>query len=189
MSASRLLMDHLALVQRASAIGPVLDLACGRGRNGLYLLEHGIPVVFADLAPGALQHIRDRLLQPGYVEHNNQATLWQVDLEQPGTPVLEPASHGAVMVFRYLHRLLLPQIKAAVRPGGLVMYETFTADQAAYGRPKNPDFLLQPGELLDCFKDWQIIHSFEGTVPPQDDDGAKQAIAQIVALRTAGAQK
>lgn len=185
MAASRLVTDHLLRITGAAAIGQVLDLACGRGRNGLYLLQHGIPVVFADLAPDALQHIRNCLQRPTYREHADLATLWQVDLEQPATRILQPSSHGAILVFRYLHRALLPQIKAAVRPGGLVMYETFTVHQAALGRPKNPEFLLNPGELLDYFNDWQIIHAFEGMVD-STDDSARQAIAQVIACKPGG---
>jgi len=86
------------------------------------------------------------------------------------------------MIFRYLHRPLIEQIKAAVAPNGLVIYETFTQAQAELGRPKNPDFLLKAKELASYFSDWQILHSFEG-IKVSDTSGNKQAIAQIIARK------
>jgi tellurite methyltransferase len=84
------------------------------------------------------------------------------------------------MVFRYLHRPLIEQIKAAVVPNGLVIYKTFTLGQAELGRPKNPDFLLKEGELAEYFSDWKIIHYFEGTTV-SNTGNHNQAIAQVVA--------
>lgn len=77
---------------------------------------------------------------------------------------------------------MFEQIKQATISGGIVVYETFTVDQAQFGRPKNPDFLLKHGELAELFADWQILHSFEGIVDANNDAG-KQAIAQIVARK------
>ena len=73
-------------------------------------------------------------------------------------------------------------IKRSVQPGGLVIYETFTVDQPRFGRPSNANFLLQPGELEETFKGWEILHSFEG-LSISELSGQQQAIAQIVARR------
>lgn len=175
MKHSSLLESYFDDLAQASDEFPVLDLACGGGRNGLYLATRDIPVVFADIRAEVLQEIADRC-KPGV------AQLWQVDLEQDGSAPLADRKFSAVLVFRYLHRALMPAIIEAVQPGGLVIYETFTVDQPQYGRPENPDFLLRPGELQAWFSDWQILHSFEGVTENQSS-GAKQAIAQIVARK------
>lgn len=88
------------------------------------------------------------------------------------------------MAFNYLHRPLFEQLKRAVHPGGIVLYETFTLDQANHGRPKNPAFLLRPGELLQTFSDWAILHYFEGAVENEAGTGSK-AIAQLAAQKPA----
>ena len=179
MSASPLLSQHLDQLSQA---GPMLDLACGGGRNGLFLLQHGIPVVFADSNRESLQRVRATLEEPQYRVNAGLAELWEVDFEQPHTRPLQGRDFGAILVFRYLHRPLFPSIKLALRPGGLLIYETFTRGQALMGRPTNPDFLLQDGELEQQFAAWDILHSFEGTVetPP---NRKPSAIAQLVARK------
>lgn len=65
------------------------------------------------------------------------------------------------MVTNYLHRPLLPQLAAAVAADGVLLYETFAAGNEMFGRPANPDFLLQPGELLDAFAPTMTVVAFE----------------------------
>jgi hypothetical protein len=65
-------------------------------------------------------------------------------------------------VFNYLHRPLLDDIASCLCEGGLLLYETFTSRQAAIGRPSNPNYLLEPGELRDRFSGWDMVHYFEG---------------------------
>lgn len=160
----------------------VLDLACGSGRNGLYLLENGIAVTFADVNLVAIEQLQQHA---SVVKNKQHANVWSIDFEQESEAPLAGKSFAAIMVFRYLHRPLFEQIKAAVLPNGLIIYETFTTAQSQFGRPKNPDFLLKSGELLDIFSDWEILHSFEGMVESANDIGSKQAIAQIVARKPA----
>lgn len=158
----------------------VLDLACGSGRNGLYLIENGIPVTFADVNSTAIEQVRELA---SMANNQHQASFWLTDLEREGETPLAGKSFSAIMVFRYLHRPLFAQIKQAIMPNGLIIYETFTTDQAQFGRPKNPDFLLKAGELADIFSDWKILHSFEGIVESTNDRSQKKAIAQIVAIK------
>jgi len=165
---------------------PVLDLACGSGRNGLYLLEQNLPVVFADIKESALEQVKSTI-NCHHCEGKSSAGFWQVDFEQDHfeqekVKPLAGKSFSAIIVFRYLHRALFEQIKQAVIPGGYVVYETFTVDQPQFGRPKNPKFLLKPGELVETFSDWQVIHSFEGIVEANNESG-KQAVAQIIARK------
>ena len=173
MNHSTLLEPYLDDFSQACDEFPVLDLACGGGRNGLFLAQHGIPVVFADIREEALQQVAAQ-------QAIETTKLWQLDLEPAQGNPLADRQFSAILVFRDLHRPLLPAIKAAIRPGGLVIYETFTVEQPKFGRPHNPDFLLKPGELQQCFADWQTLNSFEGTV---SNNGKEQAIARVVARK------
>ncbi len=165
-----LLLDHLDLLTNQDRSLPVLDLACGTGRNGLMLAQQGIPVVFADRSTAALEVVKHRL-----EEADLPGRIWHVDLEQPGAKPLSGQCYNAILVFRYLHRPLFPALQDAVTPGGLIIYETFTIENRRFGRPHNPDFLFLPGELKTLFKGWQTIHDFEGIM-----QNPERAVAQIV---------
>lgn len=171
--AASLLLDHLGLLKDLNSSLPVLDLACGTGRNGLALAELGITVVFADRSLSLLNDIEQRLLEGGLPGH-----IWPVDLERPGIDPFLDQRFGAVIGFCYLHRPLFPGLLDAVKAGGLVIYETFTTEQRRFGRPRNPDFLLRPGELKAIFQAWEIIHHFEGLL-----ESPERSVAQIVARK------
>lgn len=175
---------YLKELEFAANAGPILDLACGSGRNGLYLIENNIPVVFADVRPEALAQVQATLEEKGLELEGQLASSWQVDLELTGVNPFDDRLFGGILVYNYLHRPLMQNLKRAVLPGGLVFYETFTTEQVKFGRPSNPDFLLRPGELRDCFKQWQVLHDFEGVVENESGSGAK-AIAQLVAKKPA----
>jgi hypothetical protein len=159
-------------------------MACGSGRNGLYLLASGVPVVFADRDSQRLEQLKQHLAARPGKQRKELARIWQVDLEIPGTSPLEAETFGAILVFRYLHRPLLQGIKEAIVPGGLMVYETFTVEQANLGHPRNPDFLLRSGELGDYFCEWNILHDFEG-IEHDPVSGEPRAIAQLVAEKPA----
>jgi hypothetical protein len=101
--------------------------------------------------------------------------LVEADLENKAVNPLPADSFGGILVFRYLHRPLIPFIREALRRGGVLMYETFTIDQPRFGKPYNPDFLLKPGELRAWFDDWEVIACFEGI-----EEIPRRAIAQIL---------
>jgi hypothetical protein len=71
----------------------------------------------------------------------------------------------------------MPQIKNGLLKGGIVVYETFIVDQAKFGKPKNPDYLLKHNELLDLFRDFRCLRYQEGIF------GNSKAIASIIAQR------
>jgi SAM-dependent methyltransferase len=155
--------------------GPVLDLACGDGHNGIYLAQQGLDVICCDRSAEALQKAAATARASG-------ATIetWQVDLERQGINPLPGDRFGGVLVFRYLHRPLIPCIKKSVRRDGVVMYETYTIGQPRFGLPQNPDFLLQPAELYRWFRKWHIIRHFEG-----ECTGPPRAVAQLVCRKPA----
>lgn len=152
--------------------GPVLDLACGNGHNGLYLAGLGAEVVFCDRDAQALENVRRYARDLGL-----RVTTWQVDLEA-GVNSLPAEAYGGIIVFRYLHRPLFGPIRRALKPGGLLAYETYTAAQSRFGKPTNPNFLLRPGELVEEFTGFEIIHTFEGIL-----ENPTRAVAQIVCRR------
>jgi len=87
----------------------------------------------------------------------------QADLESAPWP-FAAASFDAIVVVHYLHRPLLPLLAAALAPGGLLIYETFALGNERYGRPRNPDFLLRPRELLDTYADLRVLAFEDGLV-------------------------
>ena len=165
-----LLQDHLGLFTARKPQGPILDLACGDGHNGLFLASKGLPVVLADRSDDALARARALAREAGL-----EPTFRKVDLEEGEGNPLPQETFGGMLVFRYLHRPLIPCIGKALQEEGILLYETYTVDQPRFGKPHNPDFLLKPGELLRWFEDWDIIHQFEGI-----KEDPQRAIAQLV---------
>ena len=83
------------------------------------------------------------------------------DLES-GDFTIEENAYGVIICFNYLYRPLIPQIKGGLKKGGIIVYETYIADQAQFGKPSNPDFLLARNELLDMFRDFRCLRYHEG---------------------------
>ena len=143
--------------------GTVLDVACGSGRNAIFLAERGWRVHAMDRDAQALATLPPMI------------TTERIDLES-GDVSLGSRCYDAVIVFNYLHRPLMPAIVEAVAPGGVLIYETFTASQAARGRPRNPEFLLRDGELGTLITPLRIVREREG-------EFGGQCIASLVAMR------
>lgn len=162
------LIDHADLLPRG---GKVLDVACGRGRHALLLASAGFDVHAIDGDPEAVAFVRITAERLGLA-----ITCEVVDLETDPPPSLPAAAFDVVVVFNYLHRPLMPAIRAALKPGGRLFYETFTTQQAERGHPRNPAFLLKAGELAALAAPLVVIRSREGEV-----DG--RFIASVVAER------
>ena len=165
-----LLVEQSRLFLDATLPGPVLDLACGEAHNSIFLALEGVKVIRGDLSSEALERAGELAKECGAA-----INAWQVDLEPKGVNPLPEYAYGAILVFRYLHRPLIPYIKKALRNGGLLLYETFTVEQPRFGKPRNPDYLLQSGELRHMFADWEVMHYFEGI-----RENPTRAVAQIV---------
>jgi cyclopropane fatty-acyl-phospholipid synthase-like methyltransferase len=188
---AELLREYAGLLQDLPE-GPLLDLAGGECRNGLYAARlTGRPVVCCDASGEALERAeslaREQGLDVGPGSH--AVRLHRKDMERDGDPApLPKGPFAAILVFRYLHRPLFPHIRAAVAPGGLVFYETFTEDQPAHGKPHNPDFLLRRGELPQHFPGFEVIHAFEGVLPDPERAVARLVCRRPAALRGPAAQ-
>lgn len=167
---AQLLLSYMDLFTDGSLPGPVLDLAAGDGHNGIALAARGVSVICCDKSEAALKEAKEYAARIGVT-----IRIWPVDLEGEGNSPLPENTYGGILVFRYLHRPLIPGIRKAIKGGGILMYETFTLEQRRFGKPHNPNFLLTPGELKEWFKDWHVFHYFEGIKSDPD-----RAIAQIV---------
>jgi SAM-dependent methyltransferase len=150
--------------------GDALDVACGSGRHALWLAERGLRTTAVDRDAGAIE-----LLTAEAARRDLTLTARIVDLES-GTFTFTPDAYDVIVVVHYLHRPLFPSLVAALRPGGVLVYETFTRAQAARGRPTNPAFLLEAGELLSRVKPLDVLASREG-----DYEG--QMVASVIARR------
>lgn len=150
--------------------GRVLDLAMGAGRNAIYLAREGFDVEGIDISEDAVA--KARFLADG--EHV-KITASVADLEAGYR--IPAATYDVIICFYYLHRPLISEIKQGLRPGGIAVYETYNRDQAEWGRPKNPEHLLRPGELLNMFCDYRVLRYREGVIEP------RKAIASIIARK------
>jgi tellurite methyltransferase len=133
-----------------------LDVACGRGRHALLLAGAGFPVRAVDRDPGQvkwLNAIARRMQLP--------LDAAVVDLES-GVADLGEEEWELVLVFSYLHRPLFPSLVRALKPGGVLLCETYTKEQAKRGRPTNPDHLLEPGELPRLVASLEVLRQREG---------------------------
>jgi len=134
--------------------GRALDIATGKGRNAIFLAEHGFDVVAIDVSPVALDEARQRAAGKSLSISWQQADLERIELPE--------ATYDLVVDFNYLQRSLIPQIKAALKPGGHVIFETYLIGQEILGHPKNPAYLLRHNELLELFRDFRVLCYREG---------------------------
>jgi len=151
--------------------GRALDLAAGSGRDAVWLALHGWRSEAWDHDPVALARARALAGTEGVPLETRV-----VELERDAPP----DGHGpwnVVVVVRFLHRPLLPWIERALAPGGALVYETFRAGQERYGRPKNPRFLLSPGELCTTFPGLEVERYEE------DEPEGGPVLARLLARR------
>lgn len=161
------LVENVALLPK----GRVLDVAAGYGRNALYLAGLGFQVDGVDISAEAVRYAGKAARASGLSINLRTASLEdEFKIEKNG--------YDVIICFSYLQRALIPQIKAGLRRGGVVVYETFLVDQALWGKPKNPDYLLKHNELLEMFRDFRCLRYREGVFINGQD---RRAIAGIVA--------
>lgn len=160
---AQFLVDHIHLLPQ----GKVLDVATGRGRNALYLAQQGFSVHAIDRDTTALQALRsfaqERQLQ--------NVTTESIDLETGSiSDVVFPANtYDVVIVFLYLFRSVIPALIQTLRPGGVLMYETFLVENhLRYNHPRHREFCFEPGELRSLVGDLHIVHHDEGERPRPD---------------------
>ncbi len=148
--------------------GRVLDLACGKGRHGRLFLKRGNWVLFVDKDVSALSDL-----------HNHpHGELCELDLETGVDWPFQEANYDALVVTNYLYRPHWPDLLNSLKEGGVLLYETFAAGNENFGRPRNPDFLLKPGELLELAQEQLHVVAYE-----HGRDGDK-VVQRLCAVRT-----
>ena len=154
-----------SLDEMGNTSADVLDLACGHGRHMHFLSGLGHKVLGVDRNDEALK----------------TASQWGetllADIENAAWP-LGGRRFKAVVVTNYLWRELFPKILNSLAEGGVLIYETFSQGNEAFGKPSRPEFLLQPGELLDRCKDLRVVAFEEGFMPAPD-----RMVQRAVAIR------
>jgi tellurite methyltransferase len=163
------LVENLPLLPK----GKVLDVAMGAGRNAIYLARMGFDVEGVDISVESINSAREAAARGGVLIGAKVA-----DLEKGYR--IGASAYDAIICFNYLQRSLVPQIKAGLRVGGVLIYETFLIEQAQWAKPKNPCFLLQHNELLRLFADLRCLRYREGIFENGQD---RKAIASIVAVK------
>lgn len=141
-----LLQTHACLLPTT---GKALDLACGLGANALMLAAHGLSVDAIDISDIALAR-----LQTEATNRHLAITTWQHDLS---TKSLPDQHYDVIVICRFLDRTLSDAIMAALKPAGLLFYQTFTRDKISPQGPVSPDYLLARNELLDMFKPLHLV--------------------------------
>lgn len=163
--------DWLTRHVEALAPGCALELACGLGQNAVWLAEHGWQVDAVDVSPVGLY------LAAKLARRLSRHVNWMAADLDDFTPAA--VTYDLVVVFRYLDRVRLPDlISQALRPGGLVVYETYSRAQLA--RPdshiKNPAFTLAEGELPRMFPNFDVLAYEEVDLPDR-------SVARLVARK------
>jgi SAM-dependent methyltransferase len=164
----QLLTDYAQLLPK---VGRALDAASGVANNGLYLAQLGLEVFAFDISEYGLKLAKQRANTSGISLH---AAV--VDLSQPWLP----EEYFAVIVnFHFLERGTFPVYRKALKPGGLIFFDTFTkrTDQK-----DPPEYYLDPGELLGWFQDFEIIHYNEENLDPSERH-PERGLAQLVARK------
>ncbi len=153
--------------------GEILDLACGGGRHSRLALDSGYRAVAADRDVSGLEDLRD----------NTSLELIETDLEaaDPFAPggTLHGRTFSGIVVTNYLHRPILPRLMAALTDDGVLIYETFAAGNELYGHPRNPDYLLRPGELLEVARNGVQIVAYEHGLIHDPRDAVVQRLCAV----------
>jgi tellurite methyltransferase len=151
------------------AAGAALDLACGPGRNALYLAGRGWRVTAVDGSASAIAKLRER-----NIETNAEIDARVADLER-GEFEIPPDSYDLICDCYYLQRDLFPNIKTGIRRGGMAIVIVHLSDE-----PSESATRARPGELRALFTDWNILHYREGH---PDDPYHQRSVAELVAVR------
>jgi SAM-dependent methyltransferase len=161
--------------------GRALDVACGAGRNSLFLAMHGFDVDAIDISAAGLERARETAATRGM-----QVRWAAADLEQDPAAVLSPEPYDLIVMVRYVNANLYPLLLERLSPGGIFLCEEHLQSEDEVIGPKNPAYRLSPNELLQTVMAAsgladRLLYYREGTVT--DPDGRRAALAQLVLRR------
>lgn len=129
--------------------GSALDLACGYGSNAICLAMNGLNVSAWDISKIALEKLSLRSKEFDFIINCEIRDV----LQQPP----EPDTFDIIVISKFLDRKLIKHIRHAIKPNGLIFYQTFIKDRIIKSGPENPNYQLNENELLDFFEDWKLI--------------------------------
>ena len=161
------------LLKFAGGLSPglALDLACGPGRNALYLVEQGWRVTAVDGSPVALDILQTRANQ-----RSLQIDARLADLER-GEFEIQPDAYHLICDCYYLQRDLIPRMQSGARPGGMLIAIVHLAD---LDQPQGTPTRAYPGELRQYFAEWNVLHYYEGL---PHESCHQRPVAELVALK------
>jgi tellurite methyltransferase len=157
--------------------GRALDVACGAGRNSLYLAANGFSVTALDISAVALARG-----QRDAAERGLDVEWLCVDLDESFESVLPHGGFDLIVWVRYVHRTLLPQLVTRLNVGGTFLCEQHLTTEAQVAGPTSSGFRLAPGELERAVQSLSVLYSYEGRI--EDPDGRPVALAQLVGRNT-----
>jgi rhodanese-related sulfurtransferase len=168
------------LVENFQALpsGLALDVAMGNGRNAIFLATRGFDVDGVDVDPDIVTQARATARR---FHAPIRAIIGNVE---DGTYIIPIEAYDVIVVFNYLHRPLFRDIKDGLKPGGVVVYQTYLEEQVRFGKPTNPAHLLKAGELAQVFAEFDILSAKE-RVDCAVPGGPLCALAGIVARKPA----
>jgi tellurite methyltransferase len=158
------LIEMLPLLPRG---GLILDVAAGRGRNASALARAGMRVIAADFSNTGMRTISD-------FADAQHLPIWPL-IADFDTFAFRDRSFDAIVNINFLDRALFPKYAQALKPGGILLAETFLVDQAEIGHPKDPRFLLKHYELRELLGDLESMRYREGLVVYPDGSRAWRA--------------
>lgn len=154
--------------------GLALDVAGGVGRHAIWLARQGWSVKLVDVSEVGIELAKknaEHALSAGGKETLLSAEV--ADLNSAHD--LGREQYDLVLVFYYLQRELFPALISALKPGGILIYKTYTTEQRRFGGPSHPMFLLEPNELLRAFSSLRILHYHETMT--------EKGVAELVAVK------
>lgn len=157
--------------------GRALDVACGAGRNALFLAAQGFRVSAVDISAVALERGRRAAAERGL-----EIEWLCADLDEDPTHGLPQGSFNVIVWVRYIHRELMPHLIGRLDRGGVLLCEQHLTTDRRVAGPTSAAFRLAPGELERSAPTLSVLHAYEG--PVIDPDGRAAELAQLVATRT-----
>ncbi len=156
--------------------GLALDIACGAGRNALHLARQGYTVIAVDISSEGLARLARRARAANLPIHPIQADLERFAL--PGE------RFDVIVNTRFLLRALFPTLRQALKPGGLLLFETYTVDEIeVLGGDIRRAYALERGELKQAFSDFEILLYEEGVF---EEDEGERGLARLIGRRRVG---
>ena len=158
--------------------GRALDVACGAGRNALYLAASGFTVTALDISRVALQRGRSAAAERGL------GVEWLcADLDEDLESALPAGPFDLIVWVRYVHRALMPHLIARLAAGGALVCEQHLKTDEPVAGPTSAEFRFAPGELRRSAQTLHIEHDYEGLAV--DPDGRSVALVQLIGTKTA----